>query len=107
MGELHSFRLLGSAIAKNTVNQAQVRWYGGEDTLVYNEIRFAVSDLAKVVQAEIKAARHILEQDLCFGLPDVPTYSISALMDNWDASRPGESFLTDGRNQDILQDGKG
>jgi len=106
VGELHSFRLLGSSIAKNTVNQAQVRWYEGEDALVYNEIRFAISDLAKLVQAETEAALHILEQDLCFGLPDVPTYPISALVDNWDASRPGQSFLTDGRNQDILRDGE-
>jgi len=82
VGELHSFRLLGSSIVKNTVNQAQVRWCEGEDTLVYNAIHFAVSDLAKLVQAETEAALHILEQDLCFALPDVPTYPVSALVDN-------------------------
>lgn len=104
MGELHSFRLLGSSIAKNTVNQVQVRWYEGENTLVYNEIRFTISDLTKLMQAKTEAALHILEQDLCFGLPDAPIYPISALVDNWDVSRPEESFLTDGRNQDILRD---
>ncbi len=106
VSELHSFCLLGSLIAKNTVNQVQVHWYEEEDMLAYNEIWFAISDLLKLMQAETEAALHILEQDLCFELLNVPTYPISALVDNWDASWPGESFLTEGRNQDILRDGE-
>ena len=59
------------------------------------------------MQIKIKTAEHILEQNLCFDLLTVPIYSISALMNNWDVSWSGESFLTDSCNQDILSSGGG
>ena len=80
--ELHFFHLLDSAIMKNTVNQVQVHWYEREDTLVYNEIQFTLSDLAKLMQIKTETAEHILEQNLCFDLLTMLMYPILVLVNN-------------------------
>ena len=105
MRELHFFCLLSSAITKNIINQVQVHWYKREDTLVYNEIQFTLSDLVKLMQIKTETVEHILEQNLCFDLLIMLMYSISALMNNWDVSQPEESFFINSHNQDILSSG--
>ena len=100
--KLHFFCLLSSAITKNIINQMQVHWYKREDTLVYNEIQFTLSDLVKLMQIKIKTTEHILEQNLCFDLLIMLMYSILALVNNWDVSQPEKSFLINSCNQDIL-----
>ena len=105
MKKLHFFCLLDSAIMKNTINQVQVHWYEKEDTLVYNEIQFTLSDLAKLMQTKTETAEHILKQNLCFDLLTMLMYSILALVNNWDVSQLRKSFLTDSCNQDILGGG--
>ena len=105
--ELHFFCLLSSVITKNIINQVQVHWYEGEDTLVYNEIQFTLSDLAKLMQVKTETAEHILKQNLCFDLLTVLMYPISALMNNWDVSQSEKFFLINSHNQDILDGGEG
>ena len=100
--ELHFFCLLDSVITKNIINQVQVHWYEREDTLVYNEIQFTLSDLVKLMQIKTETAEHILKQNLCFDLLTMFMYPILALVNNWDASWSGKSFLINSCNQDIL-----
>jgi len=47
-----------------------------------------MDQLKVLVEHELKGAREILEQDLCFGIEDIPNYQASALVDNWDAASP-------------------
>ena len=65
-----------------------------------------MDQLKVLVEHELKGAREILEQDLCFGIEDIPNYQASALVDNWDAASPGQSFLTDTRNSSYLATGQ-
>ena len=50
-------------------------------------------------------AQRLFQYDLCFNLTGIPEFTISDLVDNWNATRPGESFLTDSRNEDITSRG--
>ncbi|KAK3077630.1 hypothetical protein LTS18_009725, partial [Coniosporium uncinatum] len=106
VAELSGSRLLGFEIGRNTVNQAQVRWHGDEQTIVYKDVRLTMTQLQELVAFEIQAATDILERGLCFGLEDVPRYELKELVDNWDASSPGQSFLTDTRNAPYISDGQ-
>ena len=107
VAELLSIRLIAFAIGKTTVNQAQIRWHQDGETLVYNDLRYSISDLRSEIRQGIKSARRILHEDLCFGLKGVPTFDISKVQDNWDSSKPGASFLTDVRNEDLFEGGEG
>ena len=104
MGELLALRLYAFQIGANTVNEAQIRWHRDGETLNYQNIRYSMTDLRTEIRHGIDAARHILETDLALGLGDLPTFNISSLADNWDTAGVGESFLTDARNQDELED---
>ena len=104
VAELLSFRLLAFAIGKTTVNQAQIRWHEDGETLVYNDLRYSLSDLRSEIRHSIESARRIMKEDLCFGLKEVPTFDLSKIQDNWDASKAGASFVTDTRNADLFED---
>ena len=65
-----------------------------------------MDQLQELVAHELKAARAILEQDLCFNISNVPQYQLESLVDNWDASLPGQSFVTDSRNTSYLAEGQ-
>ncbi|KAK3080346.1 hypothetical protein LTS18_002268, partial [Coniosporium uncinatum] len=106
VAELSGTRLLGFEIGRNTVNQAQVRWHSDEKTIVYKDVQLNMNQLQDLVAAEIQAATEIFERDLCFGMGNVPQYELSELVDNWDASAPGQSFLTDTRNGPYISDGQ-
>ncbi|KAK3064884.1 hypothetical protein LTS18_003047, partial [Coniosporium uncinatum] len=106
VSELSGTRLLGFEIGRNTVNQAQVRWHSDGKTVVYKEVQFTMEQLQDLVAKEVETATSIFEQDLCFGMEGVPRYDLNQLVDNWDASSPGQSFLTDTRNEAYIADGK-
>ena len=82
IAELSATRLLGFAISKGTVNQAQVRWHADEKTVVFQEIQLHMDQLKVLVEHELRGAREILEQDLCFSIEDLPNYQASDLVDN-------------------------
>ncbi|KAF1980555.1 hypothetical protein K402DRAFT_399301 [Aulographum hederae CBS 113979] len=98
VGKLLSTRLLGFRIARNMVNQAQVRWHADEETIVCQGVQLRMDQLRELIRHEVKVAREVLEQDLCFEIGTVPQYDLSQLVDNWDASSPRQSFLTDSRH---------
>jgi hypothetical protein len=106
IAELSASRLLGFAIGKATVKQAQVRWHADEKTIVFQEVQLHMDQLEELVVHELKEARAVLEQDLCFGIEDIPNYQASDLVDNWDAASPGQSFLTDTRNSSYVASGQ-
>ncbi|KAK3065162.1 hypothetical protein LTS18_007665 [Coniosporium uncinatum] len=106
VAELSGSRLLGFEIGRNTVNQAQVRWHSDEEIIVYKDIQLTMDQLQELVAKELQAATDILELDFCFGMEGVPQYELSELVDNWDASSPGKSFLTDTRNGPYISDGQ-
>jgi len=106
VAELSGYRLLGFEIGRDTVNQAQMRWHGDENTIVYKDVQLTMDQVKELVAKELHAARDILERDLCFGMEGAPLYEPAELVDNWDASMPGQSFLTDTRNAPYLSDGQ-
>ncbi|KAK3061704.1 hypothetical protein LTS18_005618, partial [Coniosporium uncinatum] len=106
VAELSGTRLLGFEIGRNTVNQAQVRWHGDGKTIIYKDVQFTMDQLQDLVATEIEAATYILERNLCFDMEGVPRYEPSQLVDNWDVSSPGQSFLTYTRNEPYISDGK-
>jgi len=98
VGELLSTRLLGSQIARNIVDEAQVRWHADGETIVHKGIKLTMQDVRDLVAHEFTMATTVFNQDLCFDLENVPRYPIEKIVDNWDASSPGASFITDRRN---------
>ena len=103
MAELLENRLLASKIARQEVTEAKVRWNRDGLTLVHQEIVLPLSDISQLIWTSLAEARRIFETDLCLGFPQIPEFDVQLLRDNWDASSPGESFLTDGRNHPILK----
>ena len=106
VGELLSIRLLGMAVARNTVEGAQVRWHADGETIVYKTIRLSMQDVRELVRHEVDMATAVFRRDLCFDLDDVPSYPVEKIVDNWDARAPGASFVTDGRNAALFAAGK-
>lgn len=104
VGELLSSRLLGSQIAKNTVDEAQVRWHADGETITHKGIQLAMQDVRDLVEHELTMAMTVFKQDLCFDLEDIPSYPVENIVDNWDARSPGASFATDGRNAALFAD---
>ena len=106
VAELLGIRLLGFEISKNTVNQAQVRWHSDEQTIVCQDTQLHMDQLQDLIAHQLQAATVLMQEDLCFGVQDVPTFEPGKLVDNWDASSPGQSFLTDSRNSSYITEGQ-
>ena len=73
---------------------------------MFQEVQLHMDQLKELVAYELKEATAIMEQDLCFGIEDIPAYRASSLVDNWDAASPGQSFLTDTRNSSYIATGQ-
>ncbi|KAJ5194497.1 uncharacterized protein N7498_007935 [Penicillium cinerascens] len=55
------------------------------------------------VPLKISEARRIFDEELCLNgrsspTSEIPILDLRLLVDNWDATAPGQSFLTDSRN---------
>jgi hypothetical protein len=106
LAELDSLRLLARHINDETVKEAPIRWYSDNETLAYQDIVYRMHDLREEVGQGLASARRVLYEDLCMGMAGVPVYRVARLVDNWDARKPGASFLTDRRNDDELAGGE-
>merc|ERR1712093_28820 len=91
LGELLSTRLIGKAIAENTVEKAQVFWDDNAETVVYQDIRMPMRALEDLVQYAFINAVEVFKRDLCFGLSDIPEYEIRDIAENINERRPGAS----------------
>ena len=105
LGELLSTRLIGKAIAENTVEKAQVFWDDNAETVVYQDIRMPMRALEDLVQYAFINAVEVFKRDLCFGLSDIPEYEIRDIAENINERRPGASFVTDIRNATRFEEG--
>ena len=103
IGELLTTCMLAKRIADNTVNEAQVRWSADGQTITCGATQTSVQQMQQLIKHELEAARLVFKRDLCFNLKKIPVYPIRALTDNWDAVKPAASFLTDQRNEWLLQ----
>lgn len=106
VSDMNRLRLYAMTVSRNTVNPAQVRWHRDGETLNYAGITYEIKFLAQEITFYLDHARTIFERDLCLGLPNIPTYPLDELRDNWDSRRPGCSFLDDPRNVGILAGGE-
>ncbi|KAJ5117434.1 telomere-associated RecQ helicase [Penicillium atrosanguineum] len=100
LSELLENRLLGFRISQTEVPPAQIRWHADGQTLVWSDVIFYLSDIHEIIFQRIAEARRILEVELCLSGRSSPVSEISpiaynGLVDNWDATAPGQSFLTD------------
>jgi hypothetical protein len=96
-------RLLGFSISQTEVPPAQVRWHADGETLVWSDVIFHLSDLHQIIFQKISEARRIFDEELCLSgrsspTSEIPKLDLGLLVDNWDATAPGQSFLTDSRN---------
>ncbi|KAF2414877.1 hypothetical protein EJ08DRAFT_713837 [Tothia fuscella] len=82
VAELLGTRLLGFEIARNTVNQAQVRWHADGETIAYGDVQLQMGQLRGLVRHELDTAQELFARDLCFGLKGVPECPLEALVDN-------------------------
>jgi superfamily II DNA helicase RecQ len=108
MVELLENRLLGFRIGRSEVPPAQLRWHADGKTLVWSNVMFHVSDLHSVIFQGLAEAQRIFEEELCLSgrstpASEIPDLDLNALVDNWDASAAGQSFLTDTRNASHLE----
>ena len=57
--------------------------------------QLSLDQLPNLLAFELQAAQTIFQQDLYFGLADIPSYNLAELIDNWDAySLASHSLLT-------------
>ncbi|KAJ5465272.1 ATP-dependent DNA helicase [Penicillium daleae] len=94
---------LNFRIGQTEVPPAQFRWHADGETLVWLDVIFHLSDLHRIIFEGIAEARRIFDQELCLSgrsspACDIPGLDLGLLVDNWDATAPGRSFLTDSRN---------
>lgn len=104
-GTLLGLRLYAMAVGRSSVTAAQIRWNQDGKTLHYQNISYHLDYLAQEINFCLEHAQEIFQRDLCFRLPDIPVYPVHELHDNWDARRPGLSFIDDPRNEAILEGG--
>lgn len=95
--------LLGFRISQTEVPPAQLRWHTGGETLVWSDAIFHLSDLRRIIFEGIAGARRVFDQKLCLSgrsspTCDIPVLDLGLLVDNWDATAPEQSFLTDSQN---------
>jgi hypothetical protein len=107
VAELLENRLLGFHIGKTEVPPAQLRWHADGKTLVWSEVIFHLSDLHHIIFKGLATAQQLFEEELCLSgrltpASEVPVLDLDQLVDNWDATAPGQSFLTDSRNRSYL-----
>ena len=62
-----------------------------------------MSELSQFIHEGISRATTIFQQELCLSGPsrpweEIPQFLLDDLVDNWDATHTGQSFLTDARN---------
>lgn len=103
MCDLLRLRLYAMSVAQNVVHPGQFRWHSDNITLNFRDIKYRIPDLATEIEYYLTQARIILQDDLCLGVPDIPTFNLTDFHDNWESSRPGQSFLTDLRNASLLE----
>jgi hypothetical protein len=89
-------------VGRNTVHPVPIRWYDDGMTLAYSNIIYRIGYLRDEMTFYLQEARRLFDEDLCFGLPDVPVYRLKELVDNWEDRRPGACFVDDPRNADVL-----
>jgi hypothetical protein len=106
VGEVNSWRLYAMTVGRNTVHPAPIRWYDDGVTLVYSNIIYRVGYLRDEMDFYLREAKRLFDEDLCFGLPEVPVYGLRGLVDNWEDRRPGVCFVDDPRNADVLAGGE-
>ncbi|ERF71905.1 hypothetical protein EPUS_09389 [Endocarpon pusillum Z07020] len=102
VSDMNRLRLYAMTVSRNTVNPEDPN----KETLNYAGITYEIKFLAQEITFYLDHTRTIFERDLCLGLPDIPTYPLDELRDNWDSCRPGCSFLDDPRNAGILAGGQ-
>ena len=103
VAELLENRLYGFQIGMTEVPPAQVRWDRDGQTITFQDVSLSLSELSRFIQEGISRARTIFEQELCLSGPsqpqeEIPTFHLDDLVNNWDATYAGASFLTDAQN---------
>ena len=101
---LNDWRLYCMKIGASTVPPAPLIWDEDGQTLTFRDIRYSIPDLGQEMAFCLREAHEIFAQELCLGFPDVPTFSLSELQDNWATSFPGYSFVVDTRNAAPFED---
>jgi hypothetical protein len=71
--------------------------------MIYRNIKLSLVQFNDWVDQEFESARIIFHQCLCFNYEDIPTYRSADLQDNWDASEPGDWFMDNTQNRNLLE----
>ncbi|KUL81288.1 hypothetical protein ZTR_09156, partial [Talaromyces verruculosus] len=84
------------------------RWDRNGQTITFQDVSLSLSELSRFIQEGISRARTVFEQELCLSGPsrpreEIPVFHLDDLVDNWDATHAGASFLTDARNHADIQ----
>lgn len=108
VAELLENRLLGFHIGRTEVPPAQVRWYQDGQTVIYQDVTLHLTDLHTIIWRGLQEAQTIFTNELCLSgrsapATEVPTVDLSRLVDNWDVTTQGHSFLEDARNHSQVQ----
>jgi superfamily II DNA helicase RecQ len=101
---LSDWRLYCMKIGASTVPPAPLIWDEDGQTLTFRDIRYGIPDLGQEMAFCLREAQQIFTQELCLGFPDIPTFAVSELQDNWAHSFPGYSFTVDTRNTAQFED---
>ncbi|OJD23078.1 hypothetical protein ACJ73_05575 [Blastomyces percursus] len=103
VAELLENRLLGFHIARSEVPPAQLRWHADGKTLVWSDVILHLHDVRDIIFRGLARAQQIFTEELCLSgqsspVADIPRLDLDLLVDNWDATSNGQSFVTDSRN---------
>ncbi|KIW09655.1 hypothetical protein PV08_12093 [Exophiala spinifera] len=98
IGVMSDWRLYTMRVGGAAIPEALVVWDADGQNLTYGDTRYGITDLATEMSLALQEMKRIFHEELCLGLPDVPTFPLRELQDNWSNNRPGYSFIEDPRN---------
>ena len=91
MADLLRFRSYSMKVDWDQVSLAPIRWRSDGLTCDYKDIEYHMDYLPTETSFCLKEARRVLRDELCFGLPNVPTVDLKKLKDDWTRQEPNAS----------------
>ncbi|KAG8673877.1 hypothetical protein FPOAC1_007196 [Fusarium poae] len=101
-GHVLQWRLYLFAASRTSLTKHQARWSLDGETVDYMGTKLHMEQVTQLVESEFRQAHSLLYDKLLFGMRDVAPIEAWRLHDDLDVDDYGASWLTDGRNREIL-----
>lgn len=104
-GHILQWRLYLTKVARSAINRRQARWSWDGTEITYLGTTLNIKKhVPQLLLEEYRRARNLLYDVLLFGARDIAPVEAWRLQDDLDAEDCGGSWMTDGRNTELLRD---